>query len=138
MGSVEEFNRELTQWATVHVPQRIRDVTVKLCLEALSRLVMKTPVDTGRARGGWQVAIAGKGELVSVLQGMAAERAALDPDGSVTISRGAAIINAMPDFAIIDIENNVHYILQLEDGHSGQAPSGMLSVTVEELVAMFK
>ena len=41
----------------------------------------------------------------------------------------------MPD--VIWIQNNAPYGPALEDGHSGQAPSGMVAVTFAELEVMF-
>lgn len=96
----------------------------RLALEGLRRVVQRTPVDTGRARGGWQVAA------------IANDAAGGDPDpsGSSTVSAGLSIIDAITiPFGTIVIFNNVEYIVFLEEGSSQQAPQGMVALTIAEL-----
>jgi hypothetical protein len=126
--NVDQFNAAVKDWAQKYVPSVLRDAQRKLCLDGLNGLVMKTPVDTGRARGGWQAGIN---------QRPAGQVERLDKDGTATIEAGKAVVENVKAFDACYITDNVHYILKLEDGHSGQAPNGMLSVTVEELVANF-
>ncbi len=126
---VEQFNAAVKDWAQKYVPGVLRDAQRTLCHNGLKGLVMKTPVRTGRARGGWQVGIN---------QRSAGQVERLDKDGTTTIEAGQAEIEKVQAFEVCYITNNVHYILKLEDGGSQQAANGMLSVTVEELVASFK
>jgi len=65
-------------------------------LEMFSRIVVRTPVDTGRLRGHWQI--------------------------SPNIMLGKKTY----------ISNNLPYAIPIEDGHSKQAPTGMVKVTVAE------
>lgn len=98
-----------------------------LALECLSRVVQRTPVDTGRARGGWTV-------------GIGAPKAGgdrLDPVGNETINAGAATIENARATDSVYITSNVPYIRRLEyEGHSPQAPNGMVRITVMELQTM--
>jgi hypothetical protein len=106
-----------------------RRIIRKIALTALTRVVNRTPVDTGRARGNWFVQIGEAGVEVTT---------EVDPDGSVTISRGAAVIatyQTRAGFENIAIYNNLPYIEGLENGASQQAPAGMVAVTVAELEA---
>ncbi len=99
-------------------------VTRKLALGALSGVVMRTPVDTGRARGAWMTSIGSpKGRETGVL----------DKGGTAAISAGVATIAQQKDFEQVVIENNVPYIGRLEDGSSRQAPNGMAALTLSEL-----
>ena len=91
-------------------------------LQVLTGVVNKTPVDTGRARGGWQVDNASP---------------EIDQNGAMTISKGAFAINKTPFSANVIISNNVDYILFLEDGSSQQAPQGMVKRTLDEVGAQF-
>lgn len=122
------FNASLSARAEVLTQQQLDRMIRMLALEALSRIVLKTPVDTGRARGNWQVGInrPPKGE---------AERS--DPGGGGTIQAGQAALANLPPYPIVYITNNLPYIERLEHGHSGQAPQGMVGVTIEELRALF-
>lgn len=115
-----EFEGAMDQW---------RQIIRKIALEALRRVTLKTPVDTGRARGNWFVQIGAEGFEVST---------AVDPTGAVTIARGSAVIGTYREvkgFPMISIYNNLPYINRLEHGWSKQAPAGMVVVTVTELTA---
>lgn len=116
--------------ATQGLPEReLKLLLRKVILEGLTRVVLKTPVDTGRARGGWQVTLG-----ISPDENEESNRP-VDKSGAATISEGAA--KDVPAFGIVFIANTVVYIERLEEGHSDQAPHGMLRVTFEELRAMF-
>lgn len=94
-------------------------------------VTLATPVDTGRARSNWQAAIDGPASGIV---------APLDKSGGAAMSRARAIIetyNARRNQEI-HITNNVHYIKLLEDGHSAQAPSGMVTQAVQAANAVIK
>ena len=114
-----DFKGNLDEFRTT-----IRAVT----LEALNRIVLKTPVNSGRARGNWNVLIGTDGE----------EDAAESDDktGTEAISRGGDVIGDYAretGFPVISIYNNLPYIGRLEDGYSNQAPVGMVATTAAEL-----
>jgi hypothetical protein len=148
VNNVQTFNAQILEFAKKLAPDEARTMQRKMALEGLRRLVSKTPVDTGRARANWQVGI--NQEPATPLhpasepfQGphVAGERPlsatpALSQVGQETFDAGAAVIEAMP-LCTCYLTNNVEYIEDLERGHSGQAPHGMLAVTVEELKGMF-
>lgn len=97
-------------------------------LDALSRVVLKTPVDTGRARGGWQVNLnqAGQGGKVK------------SKSGARVIQAGAVRISAAKTSDTIFITNGVRYIFDLERGTSKQAPRGMVRVTLAEMKGVLR
>lgn len=97
--------------ANNHVDNRIRAATS----EVFSNIIQMTPVDTGRARGNWQCTIGSPfvGE---------------DASGSVM---KAQIVIPRRAGSVVYLTNNVPYIGKLEyDGHSRQAPAGMVRVSV--------
>lgn len=96
-----------------------------LLLEGLRRLVLRTPVDTGRARGAW--------EATADTPATSSPVGAQDKNGSGTIAKGAGIISGILPGQVGYVVNNVAYIDELEKGHSQQAPNGMVTVTLEEL-----
>lgn len=107
----------------------LRMVVRSLALQGLQRLVLRTPVDEGRARGNWIVSIAARD---------ASQKQVTDKSGDATIAEGAATISTYdnhPGFPSIFIQNNLPYIQRLEDGSSTQAPNGMLGITFAELKA---
>ena len=96
----------------------------RLALEGLKRVVNRTPVDTGRARGGWQV---GRSDSES-------DNGNIDGGGASTVASGLSVIDRISiPFGTIVIFNNVEYIVFLEEGSSAQAPQGMVDLTVLEL-----
>lgn len=92
----------------------------------LATVVPATPVDTGRARGNWQV---------STARSITSEINRLDQNGGSTISLGQSRINTRPRGATIYICNNVPYIQRLNDGYSAQAPAGFVQLAVRAAVA---
>ena len=96
----------------------------RVALEALTRIVKRTPVDTGFARANWQVAPTTNEGTVD----------GTDPGGGGTIAGGLSDINKVRvPFGVIWIFNNVKYIAFLEEGSSSQAPQGMVALTLREL-----
>lgn len=95
-----------------------------LALEATKRIVMRTPVDTGRARGNWNVSIGSVDQSTT-------ERT--DPAGTVTISQAGAKLRGAKFGDVIYISNGLPYIRRLEYGWSDQAPNGMVRLVAAEL-----
>lgn len=110
------------------VEQRVHAVTRWVALEALRRVVMKTPVDTGRARGSWQVAVSVR---------PTGEVDIYDKYGGLTIAEGSREIAQVGPNEVIYIASNLPYIERLEGGYSQQAPQGMVATTIAELQAFF-
>src|ERR1043166_9679628 len=84
---------------------------------------MKTPVETGRAKGSWLVAI---NSIPSGLPGT------LDKSGDVAITRMSAEVLTMKAGQNITLASNLDYINGLEYGRSKQAPAGMVRTTILE------
>lgn len=119
-----------------------RLVAVKIVIDAGTSMVEKTPVGDpstwklsapagyvgGRARGSWQYA---KGSPA------AGEPGTIDESGNVAIGRIVAGV-AIGDAADMHyITSNVPYMRPLEyEGHSKQAPDGMVRKTIAEYQAM--
>lgn len=97
-----------------------------VALEAHGRLVRRTPVDIGRARANWNV-------------GVGAPDRSTDPEATssdVAAKRAEARRKIMSSFEAgksVFLTNGLPYISELEDGHSDQAPQGMIKVTAREL-----
>ena len=80
----------------------------------------KHPVDTGWARANWAVFIGSEPPSQPI--------GTRPPEGTRinVIQDPTAVLAATPQYPMIWVYNNVPYIEVLEDGHSKQAPSGML------------
>lgn len=104
--------------------ERKMDLAVrKISLELFSRVILKTPVDTGRARANWQVSIGATADGTLELE---------DKSGTATISAATATASGLRAGDVIFLVNNLPYIQRLEDGYSGQAPAGMVGLSIQE------
>lgn len=131
--TLRNFELEIEKYLTEDVPQEANLLARAVGAEALRRLVYRTPVKTGRARGAWFVSVDDRNY----------DQALADAAGNPTrsdaqaMNEGIGVINGSKPFQSIILQNNVEYIEALEDGSSTQAPSGMLAVTAAELQAVF-
>lgn len=128
-NNLKSFNREIKTFGVEVVPQDHLKLQKRIAVDLLRRIVFRTPVDTGRARGNWQVARGGGSD--SPLE-------KFDKSGAATFSAGASAIGGAKEFGIITIFNNVNYINILEGGSSNQFPSGMVAVSLAETEAQFR
>lgn len=94
----------------------------KVSLDAFSEVIDMSPVDSGRFRGNWQVAIgsAPSGTIEAV-----------DPQGTVVKAKVAGVTAGLKAGDVIYMVNNLPYAQRLEDGYSQQAPAGMVRLTVQ-------
>lgn len=95
----------------------------KIALDLFTRVILKSPVDTGRFRGNWQVAIG------SIPSGTLAID---DKGGTATIAKVTAETLGLVAGQTITLVNNLAYASALEYGHSKQAPNGMVRLTLQE------
>jgi len=139
--NLDNFNADLREFSNTLETEELNLFMRRLGLSLLRRVVLRTPVGNpdlwkspppkgyvgGRARGNWQVAING--------QTNEEETGQRDRNGGPTIGDGAAMIDGATgaDVSSIHIFNNVPYIVPLEEGHSTQAPHGMLGLSILEL-----
>lgn len=109
------------------VAERIDEVMRGTALELQSRIMQRTPVDTGRARANWN-ATTGSANTTTDLGATEADVPAKQQEGSELI-RVTGFANGEHLF----LANGLPYIESLENGSSAQAPSGMVALTIEEL-----
>lgn len=111
-----DFAADLEKAAEVLGVESVREAAVTLALTLDKKIVEKTPVDTGRARANWFVA----------------EGA---PRLTTTESTAPSSRPALTGRSVIFITNSLPYIVPLEYGHSGQAPNGMVRISIAEVLA---
>ena len=114
-GNIHKFSRKLE--ISVNL------VIKKLAIQLFELIVLKTPVDTGRARASWNLSNA------NIDIGVA-------PPGDYSLEDA---LNKVSEKSVVGmartiwITNSLPYILALEHGHSQQAPTGMVALSVEEI-----
>jgi len=101
-----------------------------VALHILRGVVMKTPVDTGRARANWQVGVNRRPRGQIAVSESGGQRGTA---GGAAITKGTGEIATVQPGEDVWISNNLPYIEVLENGSSKQAPNGMVGVTLAEL-----
>ena len=106
------------------------DATVRASLvDVASKVILRTAVDTGRARGNWQVSLNDPATDVLDVE---------DKEGNTTITAAMDKTEGATG-NVWWLTNNLPYIQKLESGtHSQQSPSGMVRVTLEEFESALK
>ena len=118
------WSRSLTGFADEQEKRLNAELRAK-SLQALSGVIERSPVDSGRFRGNHQVSV-GSSESGTVDR--------FDKSGRQTLSEGAAEIAAVSEpFTYIVVQNNLPYAGVLENGNSKQAPQGIFAATFESL-----
>jgi hypothetical protein len=93
-----------------------------VCIDLSTKVILRTPVDKGRARGNW---------IATIDAPATGTRSQNSPTGRGTITRASRTANRAPG-KVFYLTNNLPYINRLEYGYSGQAPQGMVRVTISE------
>lgn len=156
LRGLKEFDEAFRRFSKKQIPEVVKAATTKIVLDVLRGAVEKTPVDTGRARGGWQVSIGSLPGPTSLK----------DKNGGRVMSKGTNVAALAPPYSIMFISNSVNYIevleygkftppnpgpssirfpsgrkipgktgeVLVENGYHIQAPRGMLGVTTQEVI----
>ena len=110
------FTEQIRQFEQAAIAET-DEVRKAISIELLSSVVRDTSVDTGRARGNWQIS-----EDSPVTQDIDRE----DQAGSAPLNEIAGKVDQSAMDSDLYLSNNLSYIERLEEGYSGQAPEGML------------
>ena len=125
-----DFSRSLMALSD-HIDGSIEAVIRKACIDLYRAIVEKTPVDTGRAKASW-------GLSVDFSEDKSEEREYSTSEISQIVQDNVSGFRFDIHSDRVVIYNNLEYIEALEDGHSqGQAPSGMVSISLVEFTAFF-
>ena len=95
-------------------------------LELVRGVIRATPVDTGRARGGWQTGVGSAPEGDNKRLDKSAAKSIAEVEQNAPAGAGQ----------VTYLANNVPYIMNLEQGTSKQAPEGMVRKNVDRVQKM--
>lgn len=134
--NLKEFKLDLENFYKVVVPESHLEYQKKIAT-TLHRFIVAgspdgapgTPVDWGWARANWSVWV---GVAAPKNDPGPRQKVATKDDMQAKLEAMKALANAKP-FQIIWVYNNVPYIEALEDGHSKQAPVGMVETALNSL-----
>lgn len=123
------FSSDLKK-ASSNIEKRAEKIIRGTSFAIFKRVIERTPVKTGRAKGNWQTDIGqpASGDV---------ERNDTTPKGSISQEMISSLTFVTQQAAVGDavyMVNNLPYIQKLEDGSSQQAPAGMVKVTRNEFV----
>ena len=105
------------------------NAAVRACaLEITAKIIVRSPVDTGRFRGNWMI------DCDVTPTGFDWDKT--DPDGGAALAEATGKLAAYTLGDRIRLRNNLPYSVALEYGHSDQAPQGMVRVTLVEFGAI--
>ena len=97
-------------------------VVRRAALELQSGMIERSPVDTGRFKGNWQVGIGSINTDASSGE---------DKSGSGPLGRTAVALETWKPGQTIWLTNSLPYARRLEEGWSQQAPTGVVRLTVQ-------
>lgn len=118
MGFAENLNKLCER-----AGQKAELVVRKAALELQSQMIERSPVDTGRFKGNWQVGI---GTL------NAATDSPEDKGGQGAMGRATVALEGWKPGETIYLSNSLPYARRLEyEGWSKQAPGGMVRLAVQ-------
>lgn len=147
--NLREFNLELGEIAESMPAELVLTAHRRIHMSALDRIVRRTPVDTGRARGNWQ-STEGQPSTAQIATVRSSEE---------VHNEGLSVTSRLAPYSASYIANSLDYIEVLEDGgfipkdpgpsrdprpdregrvlvrggYSVQAPQGMVALTFAEL-----
>ena len=116
---------------TKEYADRLDTIVRKVAFDLFGRVIMRSPVDTGRFRQNWQLGI--NQQPTGVLAGT--DQGSVNQSGignSEAKERVGADLASAKGGDIIYLINNLSYAERLEEGYSPQATGGVVAVSVAE------
>lgn len=104
-------------------------VVRKVMIETFTKVVLKSPVDTGRFRANWNCAVNNYDPATSE----ATDKGGRSSISKITTKVAATRIDGSPVY----LTNSLPYAKRLEEGYSKQAPSGMVKLSLLEITAKY-
>lgn len=158
----QKFRIDLDKWIEEEVPKKVVKLQRRIVAEALTGIVMMTPVGDHRKwksnimrarRAGMSGRKAGGGEplprgyvggharknwQVRIGSRVVSEKPGTDKSGQTAIDTGINVAASIRKPTVAYIINPLPYMDALEHGHSRQAPQGMVRQTVARLNSKYR
>lgn len=106
-----------------------RTVVRLVAFDLASEMIQRSPVDTGRFKNNWYAGIGAINHTTN---------ASTDKSGGQSLGRVRAALEGFEPGMKIYITNSLPYAKPLEHGHSKQAPTGMVGLTVQNYAAKLR
>lgn len=121
--NLKEFNRDIKRILKTSKNNQVK-ILKKVSFDGLRNLQNGTPRKTGRARAGWNTTVDKNPSEWKPPEG----KKSYEP----TEFRD---LNKIKSNSKINFSNNVEYIVPLDDGHSKQAPAGIVDPVISRMHA---
>lgn len=105
-----------------HLENVAKSRTLQLAKQIYTGVVMRTPVRTGSLRASWRAAV-GQPDMSKVTH----------DNPNSPLAPPSFPLTSIPPYSKVYISNSHKYVLPIEYGWSGQAPQGMVRVTLASL-----
>ena len=144
----KQFDLALDDFVDRAMPEQHLALQKKIAIDLFGRIIEKNPVGNpdlwkrkyrppgyvgGRSRGNWQISVGTPGTSSTV--NFDKDAATGTPVSAMQEAEAFGNLAVAKPGGTIWIFNNVRYIKRLEDGHSKQAPAGMVKVALAEIAA---
>lgn len=114
--------------ALPNLTAKIGKAQIKIAQELVKEIATRTPVDTGTAKANWITDCTGTEQGYNVLH-MDAQNAE-----KRSIARAQSLkLDEVIKGGTVYVYSNVPYIQALENGHSKQAPAGMVRNSIDKV-----
>lgn len=130
MGDLREFAKQIRMRGEA-VEKNSQRLVRTVALAVDTKVVLATPVDTGRARANWR---AGTERPTDILP----EPSSKEAGAQEALDQARQAVAAYRGEGEIHISNNLPYIGALNDGHSSQAPAGFVETATAAGVAVVR
>lgn len=122
-------------------------------IQLFKSVILKTPVDTGRARSNWQTEIGRfkTGEVKTIQEAESLINDMINKVNEGTIAQGYFLANNLPYIQKLEYggyplapkqgswdKKKKDFVIKTEGGFSKQAPEGMVRISLEEVKADLK
>lgn len=126
----EGFARTLKAFSGI-AGKRVDFVMRKLAFDALDEIFRRSPVDTGRFRASWRVSLDSADLSVEppAEEGATSALPLGAPAAGEALKQFSEIKAEVKRDRTIVISNNLPYAIPIEEGHSQQAPAGVIEIT---------
>lgn len=117
-----KFSVDVSAW--VEKAKGKADIVLrKSAIDLFSRVIRRSPVDTGRFRNNWNISIGAPSTVTTE---------GVDPSGASALTKVVETVETAKMGDTIFLVNALPYSIRLENGWSKQAPAGMVGVSVLE------
>ena len=128
-NDLASFRRRMTVRGK-RLVQNSEQLVRKVALAADQAVVFETPVDTGRARSNWIVAINSAPDDIIQPYAPGEFGSTGARNAQAAINQAEEVISSYQSGDTIHISNNLPYIQRLNDGYSAQAPANFVETAI--------